>query len=166
MSNCGQYDFDTPWPCMLLEWGKGKKPRNDERKRSELCNVGYTRTNWFSQPGFLGVESSSWTMSPAMAEGASRRSKITAQNKRIEQIFSEAMDAVSRQWDLCNHYQLTVETERDRRCRVLEQLTFDFDPFNKIKKKLKHITISITMTIIIMIILVEPLSLFLKVKQK
>jgi len=94
MSNCGQYDFDTPWPCMLLEWGKGKKPRNDERKRSELCNVGYTRTNWFSQPGFLGVESSSWTMSPAMAEGASRTSKITAENKRIEEIFSEAMDAV------------------------------------------------------------------------
>lgn len=59
---------------------------------------------------------------------------MTAENKRIEQIFSEAMDAVSPQTRFTNHYQLIVETRRDTRRRVSEKSTFYFDPFVRNKK--------------------------------
>lgn len=51
-----------------------------------------TKTNWFSQPGFLGVESS-WTMSPARTEGTLVRSRIREESVIINQRnFSGAIE--------------------------------------------------------------------------
>jgi hypothetical protein len=64
-------------------------------KREKEANFvkSITRTNWFSQPGFLGVESS-WTMSPASTDGTWQRWRwtITAQNAKIQKIFSKAIE--------------------------------------------------------------------------